>query len=465
MSLDITQDNTVGSVDLLAINSPLVFIVKETHTGTPSDYLDVTIGTDTYRGVFYEDLNSTERLFIFVADEILRSYFDTITDPSQTSGTIEEIGDITGDYTIQFDDEAGDSSASVTIIACLAARDFEDQYGAALVDLYNNDSNFYMAQKGEKFYLYWFNDNAANKVDQTQGVVIGVDAAESSINLRDKLASDYSPYMEVSASGTKDIQVFTGTSPTAVILTAKNGATINFTNIATDPSFSTTLQNNNTTSATLTIEFLGNPSQGDEENVTFRFTSDQTAMPPEGYVEVLEYFGYFGGSTYAKGFIRKALEPTSVGNFTETLVIEGEEFSHNYKVRDFCNSDLLLKFLDNDGQYRFLGLSSYYQKSVSPQKIGDVDRIVTSLQTDKGDKRRIGYNTSVIITGSIDSLSESELLATADLFSSNDVELRIGAKWVQVFVQGDGIIKPGKGKFKDLTVNLELPRSYNITSL
>jgi hypothetical protein len=467
-AIDIIQDNIVSSVNLLAAHNPLVFIADATwNTTAPTSlvakviYDGVPANADVYAAIFYEDLDATSRVFIFISDEALRFRMDDLEDITQTVDTIIAITNLTKELTIRFDNGASVTD-TVDIIACHASRDFEDANGAAMVDIYNNESLYYVGAVGKDLYLYWFNDNASNLIGGPPGITIGGTSTISATNARAKIIADsfYATYISGTAA-TKDIWCYTSTNQ--VIFEAQSGATITFSNVDLGASMSSAIVNNGTTSAKLTITLNSNPASG--EIFEFRFTTDNTPMPPENYIDVLEWFGNEGATTYAVGFVRKKIQPTTEGITTESIYIDGVEKPHNVKVRQWCTGDQLIKYLDNNGQYRFFPFTKYYQRRSNPDPIGTISEIVLSLADDPGDTREIGYKNKNILTLSQSQLNSTEKALLEDLYNSKEVYLLVGAKYVRVIVRGDNISRLPKANFSDLIIQVELPQSYNVALL
>ena len=72
----------------------------------------------------------------------------------------------------------------MTLIATNAARDFENENGPTLVNLYNNESLYYVGAVGQDVYLYWYNDDENNLIGGTEGIAIGATDDETAENIR-----------------------------------------------------------------------------------------------------------------------------------------------------------------------------------------------------------------------------------------------------------------------------------------
>ena len=83
--LTISQSNITEDCNLLAVHNPLSFFVDADYTSTAPNKLAVEIWDTTQKlGTFncipYEDVSSNVRRFLFIADELLRSYMQSYED-------------------------------------------------------------------------------------------------------------------------------------------------------------------------------------------------------------------------------------------------------------------------------------------------------------------------------------------------------------------------------------------------
>jgi hypothetical protein len=461
-AIDITQDNTVGVVDLLAVHNPLVFIAVATWNTDVPNNIYAEIDSTVYKMAFYEDLSATQRAFLFVSEEILRSLLPALVDISQSVDTIIEIPDLILDVTIDFTKVAeGVPADSVDIIACHAARDFEDENGAAMVDIWNNESQYYVGAVDQDVYLYWWNDNAANIINGDIGINIGINIAATAANIKAYIIAD-STYSDFIKGTTGAGSIWCYVSGDDVIFQAENGAITTFSAVSLGASFSSVITNNASATAKLTITLDFNPSDGE----VFEFNFDISNVPtPPGGIDVEEFMGVTGGTTYAKGFIRKLIQPSASGITEQSITIYDQTFTHTLKTRPWCDGDLLLKYVDRNGQYRFFPFTRFYIRRSNPIAIGTIDELIISLATDTGDTREIGYKNKDNLTLSAAQLNTDEKALLKDLYTSPEVYLVEATKLVRVKVAGDNISKLAKDNFSDLTIDILLPSSYNITEL
>lgn len=165
--ISISQDNKVGDSDLLATQSPLVFLVDVTYTGLIPDVLYCDIYDkdsellSTFKCIPYKDLLPTIRQFMFIADGILRGYMEDFNDFVQTENSLEYVEDITKIFELKFrDPDAGVTDESITFTAIHAIRQFGENPN--LSEIYNNDHDTYIAAKGKPCYVYFYNNNESN---------------------------------------------------------------------------------------------------------------------------------------------------------------------------------------------------------------------------------------------------------------------------------------------------------------
>jgi hypothetical protein len=565
-AITVTQDNKINTIDLMAAHSPLVFIAKATFTGDAPNVLYATINGTDYKCAFYEDNSATERSFLFVADEIIRAELDKMEDIVQTANTIISVTNQSKEITINFNN--GDAvSTDVTIRAVHAARDFESQYGATLVDQYNNDLKYYTSGEGKLVYLYWYNDNAANVIARTldgseltltfnanvgSGEVIaiywtrqektdnifcnnnspimyleegveynaGADISETIDNIiafaQSTSQSSYECFTFTKSGSTliiEDTSVFwngayyTGTTANvsqSFVNKAGQDAAIEIyiyptnLNIGDVLAFNLTIDGNTELiSLTAVSDFPLGATAADTMNnyvaalkANYPDLNDFFIYEGQSLITVIQANSYGvsfaevqsdnsdmtitaeatptggGGTTYDKGFVRLAIEPSQTGEQNIPLYINSIPYTHRLNVREFCSSSVMVKYLDRNGEYRFFPFSQYYERISKPEKIGQVDNLIISLQNDSGNTKNIGYKNSDQLTLNATLVNQSELSLLKDLYNSSDVYILTSAnKWLQVTIKGDNVSKKAKAKFSDISITVILPKSYNVTQL
>jgi len=161
------QDYKVGDSDLLAVHSPLTFLIDVTYSGVIPDilYCDVydedSVLLVTLKCIPYQDLTPTERRFIFIADSIIRGYMNEFDDFVQTENSFVHVPDITKIFELKFrDPDAGVSDEPAIFTAIQSAREFGENPN--LTEIFNNEPQDYIAAKDEPAYVYFYNDNTTN---------------------------------------------------------------------------------------------------------------------------------------------------------------------------------------------------------------------------------------------------------------------------------------------------------------
>lgn len=162
--ISIHEDNKVGDSDLLAVHSPLAFLIDVTFTGAIPDVLFCDVYDEdavllaTFKCIPYQDLLPTERRFIFIADSILRGYMNEFDDFVQTENSFVAVSDITKIFELKFrDPDAGVPDAEVTFTAIQASKEFGENPN--LTDIFNNETQIYLAPKDGVVYIYFYNDD------------------------------------------------------------------------------------------------------------------------------------------------------------------------------------------------------------------------------------------------------------------------------------------------------------------
>lgn len=143
----------------------------------------------------------------------------------------------------------------------------------------------------------------------------------------------------------------------------------------------------------------------------------------------------------------------------------------NVTVKDFCDGQYLIKYLDSKGQYRFFPFNKYAEKRDSPQLIGKYSKLVTSLLTGQSSERVVGYkNEKTIVLNADVTANELELLK--DIYTSASVYMYIGdgsgdslSDWLEVTIQSDGINNVRKGNMTNIRLTVTLPEQYTINRI
>lgn len=172
-AIDIVQSNVTNDSNLMSVHSPLVFIVNATFTGSPPEllYCSVFNSDAEVLGLFkcipYQDILSTIRQFIFVADSILRGFMEDFNDFVQSSGSIEYCDGITKEFTLKFW-EPMYFDVELDIVALHCVRQFGDDPNAE--NIFENEAQTYIGIENKPVYLYFYNDDTSNIISTDPGL-------------------------------------------------------------------------------------------------------------------------------------------------------------------------------------------------------------------------------------------------------------------------------------------------------
>jgi len=171
--LEIYQENNIGSINLMAVHSPLIYLIDATFTGDAPDFIycevyDGTVSTGELLGEFrcipYKDISSTKRRFLFIADSILRGYMDSFEDFEQTNDTLVYVENIVKRFTLNFADPDENATA---VESSIQGMNGVSQFGESPCkeDIYNNEDEMVVAVIGKPCYIYFYNNDKANVLD------------------------------------------------------------------------------------------------------------------------------------------------------------------------------------------------------------------------------------------------------------------------------------------------------------
>jgi hypothetical protein len=168
-NITISQDNKVNGSNLEPIHSTLVFIAEVTYSGSVPDVLHVEIRDDadllleTYKAIPYRDPTITTRLFVFIANDPVKSIMEGFDDFFQLTETFLFVENITKILKIRFvDPDNAATFEEVEIDFVHGAAQFGENPN--LDEQFNNESQIYFAPIGGIVYVYFYNDDPANDV-------------------------------------------------------------------------------------------------------------------------------------------------------------------------------------------------------------------------------------------------------------------------------------------------------------
>jgi len=162
---------------------------------------------------------------------------------------------------------------------------------------------------------------------------------------------------------------------------------------------------------------------------------------------------------------------TAINKTYHWIVNNVEVGSKDVQVLDTCPGDLILKYLDKNGQYRFYPFSKFYETTDNPQKIGSVNKFLVSLLSDQSEKRNVGYKNTRQI-GATAEVNNDQLEKLKDIYTSPRVYLYVGSgndaktDWLEVEITAaPAIVKRRKANSGYIAININLPENYSITML
>jgi hypothetical protein len=135
-----------------------------------------------------------------------------------------------------------------------------------------------------------------------------------------------------------------------------------------------------------------------------------------------------------------------------------------------CGNDIILKYLDKNGQYRFYPFNKYYRTSDAPELIGQANKFVTNILSDQTDRQNIGFRNTRKIEIVAD-VPNDELEKLHDIYSSPRVYMYIGSgsddaakDWIEVNqITDTGIVKRRKANEGRINLTIILPTNFSIT--
>lgn len=157
---------------------------------------------------------------------------------------------------------------------------------------------------------------------------------------------------------------------------------------------------------------------------------------------------------------------------TADTVVERGGKEKKIKVLPYCEGDIILKYLDRNGMYRFYRFTKNYERTVDTKEIGAIEHSFASLSTGQGYQKSIGNKSADKIKARAEKVPVEDLNILKDIYTSPRVYFHLGAvghdnlsDWVLVKVKGDGIAKLPKRNFIDVEIEIELPANNEITML
>lgn len=188
----------------------------------------------------------------------------------------------------------------------------------------------------------------------------------------------------------------------------------------------------------------------------------QNNEPPFVFVQGQPGYLYW----YDNGFYREKMM------LTQNTTITRAGKAKTVEVLPHCEGDVILKYLDRNGMYRFYKFSRFYRREIEPELIGSIENIFGSLSTAQGYKKNIGYRSQDELTVKAVAVPSRHMENLKDIYTSPRVYMHIGAlgddnasDWLLVDVEGDGMIKHNRRQFNDVELTVQPPANNEITML
>jgi hypothetical protein len=164
---------------------------------------------------------------------------------------------------------------------------------------------------------------------------------------------------------------------------------------------------------------------------------------------------------------------TTVTDGREVVLYKNGIASGTAVLRDlpYCSGDVMVKYLDANGQYRFYTFNKFFETKDNPTLIGSTNKFLSSILTAQSDKSNIGYKNERKISLTTEATAE-QLTYLSDIFTSPRVYLYVGTlpndsekDWLEVTADGDNIVKRRKAVGGRVDITLTLPEWYTIKTL
>lgn len=173
------------------------------------------------------------------------------------------------------------------------------------------------------------------------------------------------------------------------------------------------------------------------------------------------------------GYYRYKLENLTKGVTNVTFYVNYAPFvTHKVIARETCTGWRQLKWLDQNGQYRFFAFLDLYMVKDAPKQIGKTSNFITSLFDSQTDSNNIGYSNDRTLTLRAINVTAEERLMLSSIFTSPKVFLYTGdftkdekSDYVEVDIKGDNIVRFEKSKPTKIDITVTLPKYYTQTKL
>lgn len=134
-----------------------------------------------------------------------------------------------------------------------------------------------------------------------------------------------------------------------------------------------------------------------------------------------------------------------------------------------CAGDLILKYIDKNGQYRFYPFNKFYKTFDTPRSIGATNKFITSILTDQTNKQNIGYRNERKMNLTAD-VPNDELEKLIDIYTSPRIYLYVGdgitdiaSDWLEIGIEvSDPVVRRRKSNTGRIDITLTLPENFTV---
>lgn len=173
------------------------------------------------------------------------------------------------------------------------------------------------------------------------------------------------------------------------------------------------------------------------------------------------------------GYYRYKKEGLAKGVTNITFYVNYLPFvTHKIITRETCTGWKQLKWLDQNGQYRFFAFLDLYLVKDNPKPIGQTSNFITSLVDSQTNAISLGQSNERTLTLRAINVTALEREILSSIFTSPKVFLYTGdfskdekSDYVEVSVKGDNVVRFEKSKPSKIDITVTLPKHYTITQL
>lgn len=173
------------------------------------------------------------------------------------------------------------------------------------------------------------------------------------------------------------------------------------------------------------------------------------------------------------GFYRYKFDNLTVGSHEVTFTAaDGTTYKKTVIVKPFCDESKYLKYIDNNGYYRFYPFNKFFEIKGSAKAIGTINKIVENIKYSQSTENQIGYENTVTVELTAEGLTFEELTILSAIYESPRVYYYIGSgadelkDWLEVTVKSkDGLYRKKKGNCYNVELTITLPERQTIKML